>query len=279
MDNYVKVYSETKGVSDKMIDFIVSAGYSVISQTPHHVKRTYGEDNYLIIYLKRGKMILYEDNSTTTLEEGSVILFPPYRLQKYDFLHEPVNENYWVHFTGCGGILRELNFFSDKTQVYHVGSNEKICSLWKNMINELQLNMYASGLQANTDFVEILTAISRLIYRINDPRSSMVYSRLTPAIVQMHADYKENRPNDYYAKVCNMSESSFYHLFRKAFNTTPTDYVNEIRLKVAENLLKETDYSLENISYLTGFQSPQYFSKIFRQKRGITPLKYRNADR
>ena len=73
----------------------------------------------------------------------------------------------------------------------------------------------------------------------------------------------------------NISKSVLYTLFHEAYGTTVKDYINEKRIKKAEQLLLSTDFSVENISQLTGFSGVSYFGKIFKEKIGKSPLKYR----
>lgn len=63
--------------------------------------------------------------------------------------------------------------------------------------------------------------------------------------------------------------------FKKYLGTTPTRYVNNLRLAYAANLLVHTDLNVTDISMKTGFGSLSYFHNIFRKKFGATPLEHR----
>ncbi len=49
----------------------------------------------------------------------------------------------------------------------------------------------------------------------------------------------------------------------------------DYRLDMAKKLLKETELSVTEVGLQTGFSSSAYFGKVFREKTGITPAKYR----
>ena len=53
------------------------------------------------------------------------------------------------------------------------------------------------------------------------------------------------------------------------------EYLNILRLYAAQNLLTETDDSVTQIAYQTGFQSQQTFNRAFRKEFGTTPRNYR----
>lgn len=59
--------------------------------------------------------------------------------------------------------------------------------------------------------------------------------------------------------------------FKFLYNRTVTEYIRHVRLESARDLLKSTDLNISQIVYTIGFSSRSYFSKIFREKYGITP--------
>jgi transcriptional regulator GlxA family with amidase domain len=71
-----------------------------------------------------------------------------------------------------------------------------------------------------------------------------------------------------------------YSLFRKAFRKytglSPVQYHLSLRLKQAHYLLSNTPMSIKEIAFRLGFCSVYYFSKLFKEKTGITPGEYRN---
>ncbi len=74
---------------------------------------------------------------------------------------------------------------------------------------------------------------------------------------------------------CNVSRSYISSLFKNKLGKSFKDILNDIRCNCAEKLLKTTDYSIEYISYLCGFESQSYFSFVFKRYKGISPRDYR----
>ena len=62
---------------------------------------------------------------------------------------------------------------------------------------------------------------------------------------------------------------------KEAFGVTLLEYVNGLKLNHATYLLKTTHYTLAEICEQIGIESMPYFIKIFTQKYGMTPAKYR----
>ncbi|MGO4773160.1 two-component regulator propeller domain-containing protein [Flavobacterium sp. W22_SRS_FK3] len=57
-------------------------------------------------------------------------------------------------------------------------------------------------------------------------------------------------------------------------NCTPNEFIHEIRLKAAANLLEQNKINVSQISYKVGFNNPKYFSRCFQKKYGITPSEF-----
>ena len=53
-----------------------------------------------------------------------------------------------------------------------------------------------------------------------------------------------------------------------------TEYLTQVRLEHAKNMLKEGNMSIKEVAYATGFHSQSYFSKIFKKYTGTSPSEY-----
>ncbi len=76
-----------------------------------------------------------------------------------------------------------------------------------------------------------------------------------------------------------MSTRSFNRRFKAAMGQTPVDYLRELRLNSARDLLQQTNLSIQEICGLCGFQEVSYFSRQFRQFFQTTPGQYRETVR
>jgi len=76
-----------------------------------------------------------------------------------------------------------------------------------------------------------------------------------------------------------MSESRFSRYFRKETGNSFTDFVNQIRVSKACQLLTETDKYISTICYEVGFNTVANFNRRFSELRGMTPTEFRkNAE-
>jgi len=91
----------------------------------------------------------------------------------------------------------------------------------------------------------------------------------------IHARYAEPLTVSQIAGASSISESECYRCFRKVLDTSPIDYLLQYRIRAAAGLLAGTDRSVSDICFATGFNSPSYFAKVFRQELQCSPRKYR----
>ena len=74
---------------------------------------------------------------------------------------------------------------------------------------------------------------------------------------------------------CSLSPAKLQEGFKLMHNRTVTDYIRNVRVEAAEELIKNTDLNISEIVYSIGLTSRSYFSKIFKEKYGITPNEFK----
>lgn len=81
------------------------------------------------------------------------------------------------------------------------------------------------------------------------------------------------------AKAVSYSEGECCRIFKKIIGETIFSHLRTYRLSRSMELLKNTDLSISQIAYETGFCSASYFIETFKAQFSITPLHYREAHR
>lgn len=76
------------------------------------------------------------------------------------------------------------------------------------------------------------------------------------------------------AKAINMSRPVFYRKIKSIVGLTPIDFVKKIRIKRAIQLLETGQFSVAEVTYRSGFNTPQYMSKVFKELMGCSPTEY-----
>lgn len=92
----------------------------------------------------------------------------------------------------------------------------------------------------------------------------------------MDANYREDITLDTLCRVTEVNRTTLEGRFKKKFNVTMSEYLQNKRIKMACEILAHTNLSLSEIAGETGFRSDTYFIKRFTKLKGISPTAYRN---
>ena len=95
----------------------------------------------------------------------------------------------------------------------------------------------------------------------------------------MEENYHHPITLDDMAEIAMMNSQHFLRIFKQTFHITPHQYLTNIRLKQAQNLLTDGDESITAICNLVGFESLSSFSWLFRQSFHLSPTQYRRQNR
>jgi AraC family transcriptional regulator len=79
------------------------------------------------------------------------------------------------------------------------------------------------------------------------------------------------------AQVSGMSPYYFLRLFKQSMHVTPRQYIIQMRIDLAKELLRSRELSIADISLRCGFTSQSHFTNVFRQLVGITPKAYQRS--
>lgn len=115
-----------------------------------------------------------------------------------------------------------------------------------------------------------------------------LYEPSTPELVsldeqfmqQVMAFMEENMENEdleieEMARHLYMSRTIFYRKLKSITGLTPVEFVREVRLKRAIQLMDRDGYTVSQVAYMTGFSDPKYFGRCFKKMMGMTPTEYK----
>jgi AraC-like DNA-binding protein len=91
----------------------------------------------------------------------------------------------------------------------------------------------------------------------------------------METNYMYNLSLDEYARIANRSLATFKREFKKLFNIPPAHWLIQKRLEYSLVLLNTTEKSISDIVFDSGFENGSHFSRVFKDKFGVSPLNYR----
>ena len=74
-----------------------------------------------------------------------------------------------------------------------------------------------------------------------------------------------------------MGRTVFFNKLKSMTGLSPVEFIREIRIKRAAQLLEERKYNITEVTYMVGLNDSRYFAKCFKNTYGVTPSEYRRA--
>jgi AraC-like DNA-binding protein len=139
------------------------------------------------------------------------------------------------------------------------------------------------GFHTVLEFLSILYDLSIadrhvLVSNIFDTKDTIRTSksrRIAKVCDYLENNLEENVKLSDVSTLVNMSDSAFSHFFKKKTNCTFIDYITNLRIARACQMLSETSHTVAEICYSSGFNNLSNFIRIFKKKKGMTPNEYR----
>lgn len=139
----------------------------------------------------------------------------------------------------------------------------------------------ADKLKPNENFQDQLLLdqlVKELLIHLGNVNSPKQNYRLTGILKYIEQNYSNALSLSLIAEKFSLSESYVARLFKKELNCKPSEYINNVRISAAEELLLTTGLSVTEISAKVGYSDVYYFSKTFKRVTGTSPSKARSSN-
>ena len=233
-------------------------------------------NGYYLVFITKGKGIFETENTGSALvEEGNVLVLFPGLWHRYKPIREIGWEEYWVGFNGpyCD-FLMNSEIFSASKPVIHAGLNQQLTQCFHTLTDSDYLIQ-----QNNHPFLcGVTLQIIGLIQMINSKQgrqTTPLEIGLEKAFFLMHDRIEQSINFVELAREVGLSYAWFRKMFREKTGVAPNQYFIDLKIKRAQELIRNTNLNINEISYSLDFNSPFYFSRLFKQKTGHSPAEYR----
>lgn len=231
------------------------------------------------VYCIDGKCEYLCENDRFTVKKGDLLFLPP----KARYTVMTGKDEHFLHYTlnfivrpDCekNGILfsdltgeKILRLSSENPAVYETALNE-LLTVWNGKQDGFKLCAKARLYLLFHDFFrEYYTS------QIN-PRD---YHRVYAAKCYIDEHFSENITLASLASLCKLSQTHFRRLFGEVFHSSPIEYQIALRILKAKDLLQAKIYPICEVAEQCGFSDANYFSRLFRARVGISPLRYKQS--
>ena len=194
-----------------------------------------------------------------------------------------------IRGTSLGNKIKEYTFFSyEINEALHLSDKEKQ-TLWDcvdKLENELSENIDLHSQTLITSNIELLLNYCARYYdrqfitrkKVNTNLLTKFETILNSYFNSNDQQYKKLPSVKYFAELLFLSPNYLSDLLKKETGKTAQEYLHYYLIEEAKNNLLNTDDPINEIAFNLGFEYPQYFSKLFKSKTGMTPIAYRNMN-
>lgn len=267
------------------MEHIVSFGEKFSEQErPFYIEMTgitYPDPNYHIVrehsYIHCFEYVIKGEGSVQVGEqinypcEGDLYILP--KGQRHDYFSLPQNpfEKIWMNVNGS--LCDELIHVYGLTGVLLVKQIDiyPVFREFLDVCENKELSLDEIYLQCSLIFHKLIMKISEHLAAEKDVHETTAANEIKSYIDR---NIYENLSIECISKQVNLSPSQINRVFKKAFNTTPYDYILTRKISTAKLLLKNTTLTVKEIAYMLHFADEHYFSNVFLQRTGKRPSKY-----
>lgn len=238
----------------------------------YHMHRPYAPTDYLLFVTVQGCGCLQFGGNEYCLPAGSVALAPRNVPHTYFTPKGGFWEFYWIH---PGGSAAEhlLDTICSAGKPVVTGADTAKLSLCFEYLITIYHERPANYLLQSSREISNLLHLAGLELMLEKAKERQNLSGRVITYIEQHCT--EQITIESVAKALYLSTSHLIREFRKETGSTPHAYLMECRIANAEQLLRHTATSIEEIARSTGFCSSSHLISAFRRLRGMTPAAYR----
>ncbi len=245
-----------------------------------------------IYYLLEGRRNYFIQNRTYVVMKGDIVLINVQDIHRTMDSNNTPHERILIYFNKdfISSIINDekdialLDCFMGKNKVIRLNVSEQafVETLLFRMLDENEKKPEGYLTYQRVLLTELLLFINRHIKRYDKQSigtNSLLQKKMSEVAIYLTENYRsrislKQVAERFFITPCHLSRS-----FKKATGFSFIEYVNSIRVKEAQKLLKKTNSSVMRIAELTGFDSQTHFGRVFKNLTGMSPLQYRKRSR
>jgi AraC-like DNA-binding protein len=260
----------------------------------------HAHDQFQVCYVRKGTCKNRVGDNEAVLVKGDLFSIPPFLEHSLTLL--PNNDIELVQIDFSPAFINEsmqdlstMNSFVDFTYLQPImASGDKLLpKLNMSSANQIKVEQLIAGMQEElrekdegytlairADLLRLLIIAGRefrnFVENRKEGNSIHIHRRaFFDTVEYIKMNFHEEIKLDAVAEMATMAPSYFSHMFKFMMGVTLTEYLNNLRIHKAMELLRLTDISVLEIQLHVGFNHSGHFTRMFKKIAGMTPMQYR----
>ena len=154
--------------------------------------------------------------------------------------------------------------------------NEQILDIHSKLMNTISADDYVKDMKINEGLGELLTVLMELAW---DPEEKDITGQkkdLLPLKMYIDEHFTEKITLDDLSERFYINKFYLTRIFKEQYGVSINTYIGQLRITKAKQLLRFTEYTLEDIGLQCGIGELNYFSRMFKKVEGMAPSRYRH---
>lgn len=194
-----------------------------------------------------------------------------------------------IHGTPLAGFINDYHFFSYNTnEALHLSERERhiVLDCFSKIEYELQQNIDKHSKKLIASNIELFLNYCERFY----DRQFITRDNANKGILEkfeelLNGYFSSDKPQNYglpsvayFADELHLSANYFGDLIKKETGKSAKEYVLDKIIVIAKNKTFDSTKTVNEIAYELGFKYPQHFTRLFKQRVGVTPNEYKNLN-
>ena len=219
--------------------------------------------NYGLVYILNKSIYHFDDGSKIAVNPNDLLFLPKGSSYTVDL----------ISLGSCFAINFECNEDVSLSAFKYKLKNQNLLETFKKIKSVWDKKMAGYQLKCKAELYNLLYSLQKEYYL--DYLSKSKYDLILPAVEYIHQNYF-NKPLtvENLAKMCMITPEYFRKIFKYFLGVSPLNYVNDLKIKRAKELIKSGLYTISEVCFLSGFIDVSHFSRVFKKTTGVSPSQY-----
>lgn len=220
-------------------------------------------------YITDGACVITIENVEYVAHAGDWFFIPAGARHSYYNIKDAPFAKYWMHFD----LYPDTKLFDSLRLPYRVkaDSEGRALQLFKEFDTARQGGRFTDRLTVKAKLIELIAEYIKAANSDLDAMTDEGNKRFDSLLRYINENLQKPMSNEFLAQMCYLHPNHFIRVFKEKTGQTPARYIRNKKLENARQLLEGTEIPIAEIAAKVGYSDPANFSRLFRNRYGMSP--------